>query len=56
MFFLLLQMVFIDVSIVIVHIDICDGVQDVVNDVVSNNVVYFLHVVANAVVELTLLF
>jgi hypothetical protein len=36
----------------------CKGecAQDVVNDVVSNDVVHFLHVVANAAVELTLLF
>ncbi len=34
-------MVFIDVSIVVAHIDVSEGAQDVVYDVVSNNVVYF---------------
>ncbi len=49
-------MVFIDVSIVIAHTDVGEGAQDAVNDVVSNNVVHFLHVVANSVVYLTLCF
>jgi hypothetical protein len=46
----------IDVSIVVAHIDVSEGAQDVVYDVVSNNVVYFFHVVGTAIVELTLLF